>query len=67
MSNTITLNITGMKCGGCSSAVEEAIKAVDGVDAVEVSLEDKTVQVSGSADKLVLAAAIETAGFKVEQ
>ena len=39
MSNQVTLNITGMKCGGCVSAVEDALKAVDAVESVNVSLD----------------------------
>ncbi len=39
------LNITGMSCGGCSSKVEHALKAVKGVDDVVVSLANKEASV----------------------
>lgn len=35
---TEQLNITGMTCGGCTSNVTKALKAVNGVDDVVVSL-----------------------------
>ena len=67
MNNPVKLNIIGMKCGGCSAAVEEALKGVADVDAVEVRLEENIALISGNADIALLTAAIETAGFKVEQ
>ena len=39
------LNITGMTCGGCSSKVAHALKAVDGVHDVVVSLPDHEASV----------------------
>jgi copper chaperone CopZ len=35
---TELLKVTGMNCGGCASTVTDALKAVPGVSAVEVSL-----------------------------
>lgn len=34
---TITLHITGMACGGCASAVTQALLALPGVESAEVS------------------------------
>ena len=50
--NSIQLNITGMKCGGCVNTVEDILKKSDGVENVSVNLLtesayfeiDKTVQ-----------------------
>lgn len=39
------LNITGMTCGGCSSKVAHALKAVNGVHDVVVSLPDHEASV----------------------
>lgn len=62
-----TIHIEGMHCGHCTSAVEKALKALPGIDAVEVSLEKKTAVVD--ADLFVtdemLKATVEGAGFKV--
>lgn len=65
-SEKVSLNISGMKCGGCVSAVEEALKAVDGVESVNVSLADKNATVTGAANSQSLTAAVESAGFKAE-
>ena len=35
---TEVLNISGMTCGGCTTEVTRALKAVSGVDDVDVSL-----------------------------
>ena len=35
---TELLNVSGMTCGGCSSKITSALKAVSGVDEVNVSL-----------------------------
>lgn len=42
------LNIEGMMCGHCTARVEKALKAVDGVESVKVSLADKTAKVEAS-------------------
>ena len=37
---TEQLTVTGMTCGGCTSSVTKALKAVNGVNDVAVSLSD---------------------------
>ena len=68
MMQTERLDITDMSCGGCSRKVTEALKAVRGVDAVDVSLEDKQATVRFDA-KLTsvgqLEAAVRGAGYDV--
>lgn len=39
------LKIEGMMCGHCSSHVEKALRGLDGVSEVVVSLEEKTAKV----------------------
>lgn len=62
-----TIHIEGMHCSHCTSAVEKALRALPGIDAVEVSLEKKSAVVE--ADLFVtdemLKATVEGAGFKV--
>ena len=41
-----TFNISGMTCGNCKAAVEEALKSIDEVSSVEVDLENATVEIS---------------------
>lgn len=40
------LKIEGMMCGHCSSHVEKALRELDGVSEVVVSLEEKTAKVT---------------------
>lgn len=62
-----TLSIEGMMCGHCQATVEKALKGVQGVSEVVVSLEDKnavvTADASVSAD--TLKNAIVDAGYEV--
>ena len=62
------LNVEGMSCSHCVNAVTKALTALDGVSAVDVSLENKTVAVDYDADKVSLDAireAIEEEGYDV--
>lgn len=62
-----TMIIEGMMCGHCTGRVEKALSAIDGVDKVEMSLEDKSAVLSLSkevADK-VLTDAVTEAGYEV--
>jgi len=43
---TVTLNITGMNCNGCRSAVERSLKLLDGVQVVSVSLDQAEARVT---------------------
>jgi copper chaperone len=61
---TITLSISGMDCDGCVKSVTEALKGVEGVAEVEVSLDNQTATVKGgSLDIMKLAAAVDEAGY----
>lgn len=44
----IKIGVSGMSCGHCSMAVKKSLSALDGVDSVEVSLEDKTAIINAS-------------------
>ena len=63
---TIKLNVTGMHCGGCVKSVTRVLSELDGVQNVEVSLEEQSAQVTFDEQKLSVATLIETiedAGF----
>ncbi len=64
---SMTLNVKGMTCGGCVRSVERVLKAIPGVSAVEVSLEDGKVRIDfdGGPASGQFAGAIEGAGFEV--
>lgn len=61
-----TIAIDGMHCMHCVNAVTEALRALPGVEKVEVSLEDKHAVVTGGAlDDAALRTAVEDIGFDV--
>ncbi|KAH8061134.1 cation-transporting ATPase [Aureococcus anophagefferens] len=60
---TQTLAVEGMSCGQCETWVREALEAVDGVEAVDVSVQDGTAAVAGAADPAALAGAVRAAGY----
>ena len=67
---TETIKVTGMTCGGCTSAVTRALVAVDGVHNVNVSLAGGEAKVDfeeniTSIDKLKLA--VEESGYGVAE
>ena len=63
----MVIHIEGMMCQHCKAAVEKALRAVDGVESVEVSLEDKCATVTGSADPAALKQAVIDAGYEVKE
>ncbi len=64
------LKVTGMSCGGCVNSVTTALKAVDGVDDVNVSLADGGATVSYDqhlTSKALLKSAVIAAGYGVDE
>lgn len=61
----MTIKIEGMMCMHCRAAVEKALLAVEGVETVEVSLENKCASVTGTADPAALRKAVTDAGYQV--
>lgn len=57
------LSILGMRCAGCVSAVEGALRAVNGVNEVNVNFADHSATVIGSADPGSLKLAVQEAGY----
>ena len=69
MTESVSLTVIGMKCGGCETNVTTKLKAIDGVLSVNASSKDKEVNVEFDAEKTSLDAitgAIIDAGFTVE-
>ena len=63
---TTTIKVTGMTCSGCVASVERVLRALGGVDTVEVSLDRGEATVgydSGRVSRDELRAAIEDAGY----
>lgn len=57
--------VTGMHCGHCEKAVEDALKAIDGVTKAKADREKNTVTVTMKTDidEKLLIEAIENEGF----
>ncbi len=56
--------VTGMTCAACSSHVEKAVRAVEGVQEVTVSLLTNSMQVEGTASEKDVCLAVAHAGYK---
>lgn len=62
-----TFTVVGMSCGHCTAAVAKAVRAIDGVAAVDVDLASGAVTVAstGPLDVAVVAAAVDDAGYEL--
>lgn len=58
-------SIEGVKCGGCAAAVKERLSKLDGVDNVEINIQEKTIEVEGNASKEELQTALVETNFKI--
>ncbi|SDA28143.1 Cu2+-exporting ATPase [Ruminococcus sp. YE71] len=56
-------NVTGMSCAACSTRVEKAVSAVEGVSSVSVSLLANSMGVEGTASPSEIIRAVENAGY----
>lgn len=63
---TTELKVTGMSCGHCVKAVEKALKAVPGVENVQVTLEPGKAVVEGNASQQDMIAAVVEEGYQAE-
>ncbi len=61
----LKLDVGGMTCGHCVSAVTKAIKAVPGAEGVAVNLARGEVTVDGDPDPGAVRAAIAEEGYEV--
>lgn len=61
-----TVYIDGMMCSHCTAHVQKALGALDGVESVEVSLDDKkaVLTLNKNVDDAVITAAVREAGYE---
>ncbi|MBZ9711738.1 CopZ family metallochaperone [Deinococcus multiflagellatus] len=59
----IELDVTGMTCGHCQTAVTNTLKSVPGVDDVQVNLQTGKAVVQGAAQPEQLIAAVQEEGY----
>lgn len=59
--------VEGMKCSGCSGKIENTLNEFSEVTNVEISLDDKSVKISGSSElsSMKMKSEIEDLGFVV--
>lgn len=64
---TVDIPVEGMQCVACAAKVKSAVKSLDGVSRVEVSLGKRTARITYATDRLSpdrIVAAIDNAGYK---
>lgn len=69
MSESIALNVTGMKCGGCENNLTSKLSALAGVLSVKASHLNKQVELEYDPEQTdldTITDTIEDAGFNVE-
>ncbi len=64
---TRNLHVGDMSCGGCETAVVDALRDVDGVERAEADHETGRVTIEGGADDADVRAAVEEAGYTFEE
>lgn len=62
--NSQTIEINGLRCAGCVSTVEKALRAVPGVTEASVNFAQHTATVKGSANTQTLISAVVAAGYR---
>jgi copper chaperone CopZ len=62
---SLLLDVHGMTCAHCVSAITAAVSPLPGVTGVDVTLSAGTVRVDGTPDAQSVTAAIEDAGYDV--
>ena len=69
MSESISLDVTGMKCGGCESNAKSKLEAVSGVISVNASHKENTIEIEFEPEKTdeeALTEVITNAGYTVD-
>jgi len=67
---TETLSVPDISCGHCKTSIEGAVGPLDGVDLVDVAIDERTVAVGydGTDETLAaIVAAIEGQGYEVTE
>ena len=63
--STITYNVPDISCDHCKQAIERGVSQLQGVAAVDVDIDAKTVTITGAIDERAIVAAIDEAGYEV--
>lgn len=68
MMKQIIFQVSGMTCGHCVKAVENAVNGLEGIEQIDVQLNNGTVKVTfdpARADEMTIKNAIEDQGYDV--
>ena len=65
MAATRTYDVPGISCGHCKQSIESELAGLDSIVAVEVDIDAKTVDVTGSASEQSVRAALDRIGYDV--
>jgi copper chaperone len=60
---TTTFQAPDIECDGCANAIKRALSKVEGISAVTVEVDKKTVNVTHSTRPETILAALDRAGF----
>ncbi len=63
MSKQTVFEVNGMKCGGCVTKAQEALKAVPGLVDAKVDLAGKSALISGDVDPAAVIVALQKVGY----
>ncbi len=65
VSPAVRLKIQGMDCGSCALTIEQAVKAVPGIDSVRVDFTTETLEATGSATRDQIEARVKGLGYRI--
>ncbi|MEN9988408.1 MAG: hypothetical protein RLZZ585_1447 [Bacteroidota bacterium] len=57
------IQVENLKCGGCVSSVEKALKSIEGVHEINVDLESGMIEVVGHANRVQLVEKLAGLGY----
>ena len=64
LDTSVSLDVSGMTCGGCVNKLDGALRKLDGVDFVSVQLNPQRAVVAGTVTEADVKAVIHAAGFE---
>jgi uncharacterized membrane protein YraQ (UPF0718 family)/copper chaperone CopZ len=59
--------VQDMTCQHCVNTIENALKTIQGIERINISLKEKLVQIDGEYDEKSVIAAIQKAGYSIEK
>ena len=61
----VTIEVENIRCGGCAHTITKKLMSLDGVNSVDVAIEDQIVTIDGNdeSDRLTYIAALYAMGY----